>query len=159
MAHLGSQEKLGATQEELSINPTRVMTVLVDHETWYDEETPGSPEEKDNGGEGGSNFPDYQKYWLAQSVARRYFMENQKLEITIPGNMALKVGDKLNVLLPNMSAEAERQEENLDKENSGVYLVSALSHNNVFLNSSTCTTKIELIRDIYGMKDSASNVK
>ena len=55
--------------------------------------------------------------------------------------------------------EAERQEENLDKENSGVYLVSALSHNNVFLNSSTCTTKIELIRDIYGMKDSASNVK
>ena len=51
MAHLGSQEKLGATQEELSINPTRVMTVLVDHETWYNEETPGSPEEKDNGGE------------------------------------------------------------------------------------------------------------
>lgn len=159
MAHLGSQEKLGATQEELSINPTRVMTVLLDHETWYSEETPGSPDERDNGGEGGSNFPDYQKYWLAQSVARRYFMENQKLEISIPGNMELKVGDKLNVLLPNMAAETTREEEDLDRENSGVYLISALSHNNVFLNSSTCTTKIELIRDIYGMKDSASNVK
>lgn len=159
MAHLGSQEKLGATQEQLSINPTRVMTVLVDHETWHSEETPGSPDERDNDGEGGANYPDYQKYWLAQSVARRYFMENQKMEVTVPGNMNLKVGDKIKVLLPNMSAEVSRQSEKLDRENSGTYLISALSHNNVFLNSSTCTTKLELIRDISGMKDYSSNVK
>lgn len=159
MSHLGSQEKLGATQEMLSVNPTRVMTVLVDHETWHSEETPGSPDERDNGGNGGANYPDYQKHWLAQSIARRYFMENQKLEVTVPGNMELKVGDKIKVLLPSMSAEAARETEKLDRENSGTYLISALSHNNVFLNSSTCTTKLELIRDIYGMKDYSSNVK
>lgn len=159
MAHLGSQESLGASQKELAINPSRVMTVLVDHETWHSEETPGSPDEKDNGGEGGANYPDYQKYWLAQSIARRYFMENQKLEVTIPGNMTLKVGDKIKVMLPNMAAEAERRTEDLDRENSGTYLISKLSHNNVFLNSSTCTTQLELIRDIYGMKDYSSNVK
>jgi hypothetical protein len=159
MAHLGSQEKLGATQELLSVNPTRVMTVLVDHETWHNEETPGSPDEKDNGGNGGANYPDYQKHWLAQSIARRYFMENQKLEVTVPGNMELRVGDKIKVLLPSMSAETVRQTDQLDRENSGTYLISALSHNNVFLNSSTCTTKLELIRDIYGMKDYSSNVK
>lgn len=159
MAHLGSQESLGATQKELSINPSRVLTVLVDHETWHSEETPGSPDERDNGGESGSNYPDYQKHWLAQSIARRYFMENQKLEVTIPGNMDLKVGDKIKILLPNMSSETVREKEKLDRENSGTYLISALSHNNVFLNSSTCTTQLELIRDIYGMKDYSSNVK
>jgi len=159
MAHLGSQEKLGATQKQLAINPSRVMTVLVDHETWHSEETPGSPDERDNGGEGGSNYPDYQKYWLAQSIARRYFMENQKLEVTVPGNMELKVGDKIKVILPNMSSETARKEEEIDRENSGTYLISSLSHNNVFLNSSTCTTQLELIRDIYGMKDFSSNVK
>ena len=159
MAHLGSQEKLGSTQEKLSINPTRVMTVLVDHETWHNEESPGSPEERDNGGDGGANYPDYQKYWLAQSIARRYFMENQKMELSVPGNMSLKVGDKIEVILPDMTAEVSRSSEKVDRENSGTYLISALSHNNVFLNSSTCTTKLELIRDIYGMKDYSSNVK
>ena len=86
-------------------------------------------------------------------------MENQKLEVTVPGNMELRVGDKIKVLLPSMMAETERQTDQLDRENSGTYLISALSHNNVFLNSSTCTTKLELIRDIYGMKDYSSNVK
>ena len=159
MAHLGSQDKLGTTQKKLSINPTRVMSILIDHETWHNEDTPGSNEERDNPNGSGSNYPDYQKHWLAQSIARRYFMENQKLEIEIPGNMELSVGDKIKVMLPNMSAQSSRETEPYDRENSGTYLISALSHNNVFLNSSMCTTRLELIRDIYGMKDSTSNVK
>lgn len=159
MAHLGSQSKLGMMQENLSVNPSRVMSILIDHETWHSEDTPGSPDERDNADGSGSNYPDYQKHWLAQSIARRYFMENQKMEVDIPGNMNLKVGDKIKVMLPNMAAESERKNEQYDRENSGTYLISALSHNNVFLNSSTCTTKLELIRDIYGMKDYSSNVK
>ena len=159
MAHLGSQSKLGKTQEELSINPSRIMTVLVDHETWHSEETSGSNEDRDNPEGNGSNYPDYQKHWLAQSIARRYFMENQKLEIEIPGNMELSVGDKIKVMLPNMSSGKLREEEPFDRENSGTYLISSLSHNNVFLNSSVCVTRLELIRDIYGMKDESSKVK
>jgi hypothetical protein len=135
------------------------MSIILDHETFHDDKAPGSPDERDNADGKGADFPDYQKHWLAQSIARRYFMENQKMEITIPGNMNLKVGDKIKVMLPNMAAETIRKEEKYDRENSGTYLISALSHNNVFLNSSTCTTKLELIRDIYGMKDYTSNVK
>lgn len=159
MAHLGSQSKLGKIQEGLSVNPSRVMTVLVDHETFHNEETPGSNEERDNPEGNGSQYPDYQKHWLAQSISRRYFMENQQLEIEIPGNMELSVGDKIKVMLPNMAAESNRDTEKYDRENSGTYLISALSHNNVFLNTNTCTTRLKLIRDIYGMKDYTSNVK
>lgn len=159
MAHLGSQSKLGSMQETLSINPSRVMSIILDHETFHSDEKPGSPDERDNDGGSGADYPDYQKYWLAQSMARRYFMENQKMEITVPGNMNLKVGDKIKVMLPNMAAESLRKEEKYDRENSGTYLISAISHNNIFLNNSTCTTQIELIRDIYGMKDYTSNVK
>jgi len=159
MSHLGSQSKLGKTQEDLSINPSRIMTVLVDHETWHSKDTSGSNEERDNPAGNGSNYPDYQKHWLAQSIARRYFMENQKLEIEIPGNMELSVGDKIKVMLPNMASGKLREEEPFDRENSGTYLISSLSHNNAFLNSSVCVTRLELIRDIYGMKDESSNVK
>jgi len=161
MAHLGSQSKLGSIQSDLSTNPSRVMSIVLDHETWHDDTTPGSIEERDNpnGTGNGSSFPDYQKHWLGQSIARRYFMENQKMEVQVPGNMNLKVGDKIKVMLPNMSGEKTRETEKYDKENSGTYLISSLSHNNIFLNSSSCTTRLELIRDIYGMKDGTSNVK
>jgi len=159
MAHLGSQSKLGSMQSELSTNPSRVMSLVIDHETWHDDETPGSTDERDNPNGNGSSFPDYQKHWLGQSIARHYFMENQKMEIQVPGNMNLKVGDKIKVMLPNMAAEKTRETEKYDTENSGTYLISALSHNNTFLNSSSCTTRLELIRDIYGMKDGTSNVK
>lgn len=159
MAHLGSQSKLGSIQEKLSANPSRVMSVILDHETWYNGTDPGSNEQKDSTGGSGSPFPDYQKHFLAQSITRRYLMENQKLEIQVPGNMNLKVGDKIKVLLPNMSGQESRKTEPYDRENSGTYLISALSHNNTFLNSNNCTTKLELIRDTFGMKDYSSNVK
>ena len=159
MSHLGSQSHLGSMQKELAINPSRVMTVLIDHETWHDDTTPGSIEQRDNPDGSGSKYPDYQKHWLAHSIARRYFMENQKVEIEIRCSMEWSVGDKIKVMLANMAAETVREDERYDLENSGTYLISTISHNNVFLNNNTCTTKIELIRDIYGMKDYSSNVK
>ena len=73
--------------------------------------------------------------------------------------MELSAGDKIKVMLPNMSSGKLREEEPFDRENSGTYLISSLSHNNVFLNSSVCVTRLELIRDIYGMKDESSKVK
>ncbi len=158
MSHLGSQDKLPAFQNKLSSYPSRVMSMVLDHETWFDGEDPASPEERD-GGEAKASFPDYQKYYVSQGISRRYLMENQKMEITIPGNTDLKVGDKIKILIPNVSAEQERNVKPYDEENSGTYLISKLSHNNVFLNSSTCTTKLELIRDTYGIKEYSSNVK
>jgi hypothetical protein len=162
MSHLGSQTKLPQFQNDLSQYPTRIMSMILDHETWFDGEGPGSNEEKDRGKNnttGGSNFPDYQKYYVSQGIARRYLMENQKMEIIIPGNMSLKVGDKIKILIPNMASESNRSTQQYDEENSGTYLISKLSHNNMFLNTFNCSTKLELIRDTYGIKDYPSKVK
>ena len=158
MAHLGSQNKLPQFQNKLSQYPTRVMSMVLDHETWFNSTEPASPEQRD-GGEGKAPFPDYQKHYISQGIVRRYLMENQKMEIVIPGNTKLKVGDKIKVLIPNVTAQKLRDEKKYDEENSGTYLISKLSHNNMFLNSSTCTTKLELIRDTYGIKEYSSNVK
>lgn len=158
MSHLGSQDKLPAFQEKMSSYPSRVMSMILDHETWFDGEEPASPEEKD-GGSAKTQFPDYQKYYVSQGIARKYLMENQKMELTIPGNTDLKVGDKIKILIPNVSAEQERNTKPYDEESSGTYLIAKLSHNNVFLNNSTCTTKLELIRDTYGIKEYSSKVK
>jgi hypothetical protein len=157
MAHLGSQNKLPQFQNTLSQYPTRIMSMVLDHETWFDGEGPASPEKRD--GEGKAQFPDYQKFYVSQGIARRYLMENQKMEIVIPGNTDLKVGDKIKILIPNVAAEDSRRQQQYDEENSGTYLIAKLSHNNVFLNSSTCTTKLELIRDTYGIKEYSSNIK
>jgi hypothetical protein len=161
MSHLGSQSNLPQFQNNLSQYPSRIMSMILDHETWFDGEGPGSPEEKDVGAEAktSTNFPDYQKYYVSQGIARRYLMENQKMEIIVPGNSTLKVGDKIKILIPNVTAQEIRQTQKYDEENSGTYLISKLSHNNVFLNNSTCTTKLELIRDTYGIKEYSSNVK
>lgn len=156
-AHLGSQEKLGKIQKELSTRPTRIISSILDHETWYSGEDSGSNEAKD-GGNSSNEFPDYQKQYMAQAFSRYYMMDNHKLEITIPGNLELKVGDKIKVLLPNMSSGAARKDKKYDEENSGTYLISKLGHNIDVINSQV-ESQIELIRDTYGMKEYVSNVK
>lgn len=157
MSHLGSQGGLGKIQKDLSTRPTRIVSAILDHEIWYSGEDSGSNEEKD-GGSGNNSFPDYQKYYMAQALSRYYIMDNQKLEITVPGNLELKVGDKIKVLLPNMVAGELRKEQKYDEENSGTYLISKLGHNFEPLNNKV-KTKLELIRDTSGMKEYTSNVK
>ena len=157
MSHLGSQASLPKFQKQLGENPTRVMSLVVDHETWFDGGDIANPEEKGKG-----SFPDYQKYYISQGIARRYVMENQKMEITIPGNSNLAAGDKIEVFIPNMTAEAERETKKYDEESSGTYLISKLSHNyQVITDGSTpeFVTKLELIRDSYGIKTYKSSVK
>jgi|11BtaG_2_1085332.scaffolds.fasta_scaffold00231_21 hypothetical protein len=157
MSHLGSQIDVPKFQKELSSKPSRVMTILLDSEMWYDGAGIANPEE-----DGDAEFPDFAKYYTAQAIGRRYLMENQKLEIMIPGNSDLKVGDKVKVMLPNVSAEALRNSSQYDEENSGTYLIAQLSHNYQLVKESgepEFTTMVNLIRDTYGMKEYDSNVK
>ena len=157
MSHLGSQDKLPMYQEEQTKNPSRVMTVLLDHEMWYDGEDVANPDE-----DGDADFPDYAKYYTAQAIGRRYMMENQKVEITIPGNSDMKVGDKIKIMLPNMVAQNLRDKEPYDEENSGTYLVAQLSHNYQHVVESgnpQFVTRVALIRDTYGIKEYESKVK
>ena len=134
------------------------MSVILDHETWFDDTVPGSPEEQDGNETNPSPFPDHQKYYISQSITRFNSLENQKLSIAVPINTALEVGQQIEVLLPNQIATSQRTEEQYDNENSGVYLISQLNH--AFSpKEAKANTHLTLIRDSYGRKQTGSKVK
>lgn len=157
MKHLGSQKGLPYGQKELSKYPTRVMSMILDHETWYEGEEVASPEEKD-GSNGAAEFPDYQKFYMAQSISRLNSLTNQKVKIKINGAPAIKVGDVIDIMIPNQVTQEQKIVEKYDPEHSGTYLISEVNH--VFNpKQRRCYTFLTLIRDSYGMKDYASKTQ
>jgi len=158
LGHMGSQGGLPAGQKELSQYPTRVMSVLLDHETWFDGAAVASPEEKDGADGNTSDFPDFQKHYISQSISRLNSLENQKVNISVPGNPSLMVGDKIEILIPNQIPTKDRTEQPYDDEHSGIYLISQVNH--AFSpKEQKSTTHLTLIRDSYGRRESASKVK
>jgi hypothetical protein len=157
MKHLGSQKGLPYGQKELSKYPTRVMSMILDHETWYDGEKVASPEEKD-GGNGATQFPDYQKFYMAQSISRLNSLTNQKVQIKLNGAPAIKVGDVIDIMIPNQVTQQQKIVQKYDPEHSGTYLISEVNH--VFNpKQRRCFTFLTLIRDSYGMKDYPSKAQ
>jgi len=157
MSHLGSQTTLAKYQKELAARPSRVMSILLDHEAWYSGEDVANPEEG-----GDAQFPDYAKHYTAQAIGRHYLMDTHRVQIEIAGNSDLMVGDKIKIMLPNMVAEKLREEQPYDEEASGTYLIAALSHNFAFVTDSgepQFFTNLELIRDTMGIKEYDSKVK
>lgn len=159
MVKLGKQSKLPKFQLDQSAAPTRVISMVIDHETWNKEDTIANPE--DPSGTGGTEYSDYTKYLIAQSIARRSTLEFQKLSIEVPGNSLLTVGEKVKLFLPNMATGEIRKKEPWDKESSGNYLISKVSHNFSMAHKSgpMFTTAMELIRDTYGMEENPSGAK
>ena len=158
MGHMGSQKGLPYGQKELSKYPTRIMSVLLDHETWFNGEETASPEERDGANGKTSGYPDFQKYYISQSISRYHSLENQKVNLTVTGNPELKVGDKIEILIPNQIPTVNRAQALYDGEHSGTYLISEVNH--AFSpKDRKCTTYLTLIRDSYGRQDSASKVK
>lgn len=151
MAKLGTQEKLGKYQEEKSKEPTRIMSMVIDHETWYNGEEPTTDGEN-------TEYPDFATYYSAQAIGRQSILAAQKMYISVPGDCLLTVGEKITVYLPNTVPGQDRDKNPWDEENSGTYLISKLEH---FFNSSNAqlVTKLELIRDSLGIPDRSSNVK
>lgn len=160
MATLGYQDNLPkftiSDAEDKKLPPTRVMSMVVDHETWNYDDVVADPEQG-----GTAKFPDDTKYLIAQGIARRNTLELQKLQINIPGNSSLVVGEKIKVYLPNMATEGIRKTDRWDRESSGNYLISKLSHNFLMANESgpIFETSLTLIRDTYGMEEEPSQVK
>ena len=159
MVKLGNQSQLPDFQRKQSELPTRVMSMVIDHETWHNKESVANPEDENIKGD--AEYVDYTKYLIAQAISRRNILEVQKLEIIVPGNSSLVVGEKIKIYLPNMAAEVNRIESPWDKESSGNYLISKLSHNYSMIveTGPKFTTTMELIRDTYGMEEEASSVK
>jgi hypothetical protein len=157
MKHMGSQKGLPYGQKELSKYPTRVMSMILDHETWYSGEEIASPEKKD-GGDGATQFPDYQKFYMAQSISRLNSLANQKVQIKINGTPSMKVGDSIDIMIPNQVTQEQKIVEKYDPEHSGTYLISEVNH--VFNpKQRRCYTFLTLIRDSYGMKDYSSKTQ
>lgn len=158
MVHMGSADKLPKGQKELSGYPTRIMTQFVDHETFYNDTGTASPEKKDKG-TNPTQYPDWKKFFTAQSIGRMSLMTNQVLNITIPCNLSLRAGDKIEALLPNASQEQDRNTQKYDEEHSGVYLIQDICYQFRRLEGSKSYTSMKVVRDSYGMKDKPSKVK
>lgn len=151
MAKLGTQEKLGKYQEEASKSPTRIMSMLLDHETWYNGEEPTT--DGDN-----TEYPDYAAYFSAQAIGRQSILSAQKMYISVPGDCLLTIGEKINVYLPNTIPSEDRKNQPWDEENSGTYLISKVEHLYTCSNAQF-VSKLELIRDSLGIPKGSSNVK
>ena len=161
MAHLGGQESVSlvpASQKgELSDFPTRVMTMLLDHEAWYNE--PGIANPEDNKATDPNKFADWQKYYASQGAARAELLKNQVGVIEIPGNPLICAGDKVDIRIASKLADELRKKKPYDEESSGVYLVKDTRHFFNFLKgvNGSCDSKLTLMRDSYGVKDIPSN--
>lgn len=161
MAHLGGQESISlipSNEIELSSYPTKRMSFLLDHETWYNDPTIASPDPKD-GSTKPSPFADWHKFYAAQSLARYQLLKNQSCTIVVPGNPDICAGDKVDIRLMNKLPNSQAKNEPFDQESSGVYLVNELTHtyDTTMGANGKYTTTLRLVRDSYGMKGKPSS--
>lgn len=161
MAHLGGQEGITlipSNEVELSDYPSRIMSIYLDHESWYNEKTPASPDPKD-GSTAPTKFADWQKFYAAQSLARYQLLKNQVCTIVIPGNPDICAGDKIDIRLSSKLPNAEAKKDRYDIESSGTYLINEATHtyDTTVGTNGRFTTTLRLMRDSYGLKDRPSN--
>jgi hypothetical protein len=153
---LGSQETASYTEKEMGKYPTRIMSVLLDHETWQNNTEPGTPYE---GSKNPSQYADWQKHFMAQSLTRFSTLKNQKGVIVIPGNAQICAGDKIDLRLRNKVSDSQGTKKPYDEETSGVYLIEEVTHEYVQgkgAGGGRFTTTLRLMRDSYGMKNKPS---
>ena len=155
MAHLGSQTILPKGQRELSEFPTRVMSTILDNEVFNQDPKIASVED---GGDGSHRYQDLQLHYLSQGLARAGLLFNQQLTISLTGHLELCAGDKIEIKIPDQSAEAAK-ETAYDTEHSGTYLIKQVNHQFNMGDSRTVYTVLDLIRDSQGIKDQESIVK
>lgn len=148
MVHLGTDEDIPENIKKLSEYPSRIMLQFFDHETFHDADTIADPQKSKSG----TQFPDFKKQWMAQSISRSMILNNQILNITIPINFDIRAGDKLNVKLPNQSVISEREKQKYDLTNSGLYLVKKISYDVIrdLKKGLIAVCNLELIRDNLG---------
>lgn len=161
MKHLGSQEepsliKVGK-DKTLSDYPTGLMSMILDHEIWYNETTPASPYDKD-GSTSPSPYSERHLEYAAQSIVRYDTLSNQTATIVVPGNSRICAGDKVDIRIMNKLPSAEIKKEKYDQENSGVYLIMEVTHeyNTLVGTNGRFTTTLRVARDTHGMKDTVS---
>ena len=159
MAHLGGQESaavISDDQNDLTGVPSRIMSVYIDHESWYNGGWPANPE--DESAQNPTQFADWQKYYATQALTRYEFLRNQYATVQIAGNSAICAGDLVDLRLANKLPAEDTKDEPFDKESSGVYLVEEVTHEYARLENANgrFITTLRLMRDSYGMRDRTS---
>ena len=141
LAHLGSQDGLTPGQQSLAKRPTRIVSAILDDESYYSGQDPAATK---------LDFKDRTPETLPQAISRNYLLNTQGLRVVVPGNLQLVVGDVVRVNLQNMSTQSDREIESVDQEHSGFYLVTALSRSYSTIDKRV-TTMLSLKRDSYGI--------
>ena len=166
MAHLGTQgtaslapgTDVDALLSDASGNPARVMSAVLDPETWIDAADVTDPD--DEGVEKPTEYADWTKYYAAQSVARYDLLRNQEGTLKIPCNPLICAGDKIDLRFQSKLSDTLQTKKAYDTESSGIYLVKEVTHTFNFVNSGTSGkgyTTIRLFRDSYGSDIEPSN--
>ncbi len=92
---------------------------------------------------GGAGNMDYDTVWAsAYSFSRWQLLKAITLDITVPGNVALAVGQQLECVIPASTKEEERTMP--DPVYSGIYLITGLTHK---YNPEGVTTILNLSKD------------
>lgn len=154
---LGSQETASYTEKEMGKYPTRIMSVLLDHETWQNNAEPGTPYESSSNP---SRYADWQKHFMSQSLTRFSTLKNQKGVVVIPGNAQICAGDKIDIRMRNKASDKDGIKKPYDEESSGVYLIEEVTHEYSQIKGDgggKFTTTLRLMRDSYGMKNKPSS--
>jgi hypothetical protein len=127
---LGNQDKL-AVSKEFGESITRIMVRTSDRGALNSDGTAGDA--KRNGAD------------MAMSYSRYNILFGQALNMIVPCNVALKVGDIIYSEFPRIDSSNTAQ---ADEEQSGYYLIKELRHH---FEGGQMITSLRLIRDSYGL--------
>ena len=164
MKHLGAQNTPSiipiSDDRLISDVPTKIVTQMLDHETWYNEPAIGSYEEND-GSESPSPYCDFHKHFAAQSLMRYELLTQQQATVVIPGNSEICAGDCIEIKLVNKHTGKIISEEPWDQESSGVYLVGEVTHtfDSTRSTNGRFVTTLRLLRDSSGFVESSHGTK
>jgi len=139
MSHASKTNKTPQVPLDLDTkeHPSRIMVRVLDNFSSDPADEPSSTINKSK---------DNTLYYQAQSVARYNLAFSQKLNITIPLNLKLTVGDIIELNFGYITKE-DGKKGTKDREKSGYYLIKELSH---LFEQNQGWTGLKLIRDSYG---------
>ena len=160
MAHLGGQSQpsfVPGNTDDLSDKPTRIMSAILDPETWQDDPKVVDPDVATTTKP--TEYADWTKYYAAQSVARYDLLRNQEGILKIPPNPLICAGDKITLLIQSKISDALKTKKPYDMESSGVYLVKEVTHTFNFVNAGSGRgfSTLRLFRDSFGTDIEPSN--
>lgn len=136
MKHSSSKNQKPQIPLDLQNNPSRYMVKLIDSVV-ADPDASSDPLKKED------NRIKYQ----SQSIARYNLAFSQMLNITIPLNLSLAVGDIIELNF-NLITTDESEQGLQDRIKSGKYLIKELCHS---LSKNSGYTGLKLVRDSYGV--------